>query len=176
MAIRIRKPRATQAAQRSRSQAPCKLFFVNFALDSAARRDLGYKLIDRVDEYFASLHSRPVQLPLERRTFEPLRNVLPETGLESPEAAAQFLDDICTELIDQGFAALPRARRDLGEIARLPEHLVWIHGRDSISGLAGDNVAVTSVTWANSTGGAGTATGTAAWSATVTSPVNPATA
>jgi aromatic-L-amino-acid decarboxylase len=76
---------------------------VNFDLDSASRRNLGYKLIDRIDEYFASLHGRAVQLPLERRTFEPLRNVLPETGFESPEAAAQFLDEICTELIDQGF-------------------------------------------------------------------------
>lgn len=76
---------------------------MNFALDSSARRTLGYKLIDRIDEYFASLHDRPVQLPLEQRTFEPLRNPLPESGLKSSEATAHLLEEVCTELIDQGF-------------------------------------------------------------------------
>jgi hypothetical protein len=37
----------------------------------------------------------------------------------------------------------------------------------AISGLAADNVAVTSVKWTNSSGGSGTASGTAAWSGTV---------
>ncbi|HZU23155.1 MAG TPA: hypothetical protein VE998_10020, partial [Terriglobales bacterium] len=72
---------------------------MNFALDSAARRALGYKLIDHIDEYFASLHDRPVQLPLAQRTFAPLANALPETGVESAEAAAQALDEMCAQLI-----------------------------------------------------------------------------
>ena len=76
---------------------------MDFALDSAARRVLGYKLIDRIDQYFNSLHDRAVQLPLEQRTFEPLRNPLPEAGLADAHAAAELLDEICGELIEQGF-------------------------------------------------------------------------
>jgi glutamate/tyrosine decarboxylase-like PLP-dependent enzyme len=72
---------------------------LNFALDSAARRALGYKLIDQIDRYFASLHELPVQLPLEQRTFEPLRNPLPEVGSD----AERILDDICSQMIAQGF-------------------------------------------------------------------------
>jgi glutamate/tyrosine decarboxylase-like PLP-dependent enzyme len=79
----------------------------NFALDSAARRALGYELIDIIDAYFESLPNRPVQLPLEQRTFEPLRDPLPETGaLDSSsdsDALARFLRDTATRLIDQGF-------------------------------------------------------------------------
>jgi hypothetical protein len=37
----------------------------------------------------------------------------------------------------------------------------------AISGVAGDNVAVTAVKWSNSTGGAGVASGTASWSANI---------
>ena len=37
----------------------------------------------------------------------------------------------------------------------------------AISGTAADNVAVTLVKWTNSTGGAGTASGTVSWSASV---------
>jgi glutamate/tyrosine decarboxylase-like PLP-dependent enzyme len=80
----------------------------NFAFDSATRRRLGYELIDLIDAYFASLPDRPVQLPLERRSFEPLREALPETGvLDKPSCTsgslAQFLRDIASELIDHGF-------------------------------------------------------------------------
>ena len=72
---------------------------MSFDLDSAARRRLGYKLIDRIDEYFSSLPARPVQLPAELRTFDDLHSVLPEFG----EDAEKILDDVCSELIVQGF-------------------------------------------------------------------------
>lgn len=72
---------------------------MHFDLDSSARRRLGYKLIDRIDEYFSSLSDRSVQLPLELRTFDNLHDSLPELG----EDAAQVLDDLCSELIDKGF-------------------------------------------------------------------------
>jgi aromatic-L-amino-acid decarboxylase len=86
----------------------------NFALDSATRRRLGYELIDIIDQYFESLATRPVQLPLEQRSFEPLHDPLPETGvldevLENPanagsnNLAARFLGSTAAELIDKGF-------------------------------------------------------------------------
>jgi aromatic-L-amino-acid/L-tryptophan decarboxylase len=70
-----------------------------FELDSETRRQLGYKLIDRIDEYFSSLADRPVQLPAELRSFDDLTDQLPEFG----EDAARVLDDICSELIVRGF-------------------------------------------------------------------------
>ncbi len=79
----------------------------NFDLDSATRRALGYELIDIIDAYFESLPSRPVQLPLEQRTFEPLRDSLPEIGvLESTantESLALYLRETSHELIAKGF-------------------------------------------------------------------------
>jgi len=70
-----------------------------FSFDSATRRRLGYKLIDRIDEYFSSLSGRPVQLPEELRSFADLTNSLPELG----EDAERVLEDACAELIAQGF-------------------------------------------------------------------------
>ena len=80
----------------------------NFALDSATRRKLGYELIEVINTYFESLPTRPVQLPLEQRTFEPLREPLPETGvLDKPactsDTLAQFLRSTAEELIGKGF-------------------------------------------------------------------------
>jgi glutamate/tyrosine decarboxylase-like PLP-dependent enzyme len=85
----------------------------NFALDSATRRRLGYELIDVIDAYFESLPTRPVQLPAERRSFEPLHDVIPEVGVLDElagdsthlpvDALAQFLRTTSQELIDQGF-------------------------------------------------------------------------
>jgi glutamate/tyrosine decarboxylase-like PLP-dependent enzyme len=72
---------------------------MNFDLNSEARRKLGYKLIDHIDRFFASLPDRRVQVPDERRTFEPLRDVLPEVGGD----AEQILDDICRRMADDGF-------------------------------------------------------------------------
>jgi glutamate/tyrosine decarboxylase-like PLP-dependent enzyme len=70
-----------------------------FDLDSASRRLLGYNLIDRIDEYFSSLPDRPVQLPLKQRVFGDLENSLPEIGGD----AAKVLDEVCSEMIVQGF-------------------------------------------------------------------------
>lgn len=83
----------------------------NFALDSATRRRLGYELIDIIDRYFASLPTRAVQLPLDQRSFEPLRDVLPETGVldelpgnaESGDALVRFLRSTAEDMIDHGF-------------------------------------------------------------------------
>jgi aromatic-L-amino-acid/L-tryptophan decarboxylase len=70
-----------------------------FELDSATRRRLGYKLIDRIDEYFSSLPNRPVQLPLDQRSFADLTDRLPELG----EDAGKVLDDVCREMAAKGF-------------------------------------------------------------------------
>jgi glutamate/tyrosine decarboxylase-like PLP-dependent enzyme len=70
-----------------------------FDFDSETRRRLGYKLIDRIDEYFSGLAQRPVQLPEELRTFADLSEPLPELGQD----AATVLDNLCSELTAQGF-------------------------------------------------------------------------
>jgi len=70
-----------------------------FAFDSAARLRLGYKLIDRINLYFSGLPDRPVQLPLEQRSFAELTDALPELG----EDAGKVLDDVCSQMADQGF-------------------------------------------------------------------------
>src|ERR1051326_5394863 len=70
-----------------------------FDLDSAARRRLGYRLIDRIDEYFSGLPQRAVQLPEEQRSFADLAESLPELG----DDAGRVLDDACAELMAQGF-------------------------------------------------------------------------
>jgi aromatic-L-amino-acid/L-tryptophan decarboxylase len=70
-----------------------------FDFNSETRRRLGYRLIDRVDEYFSSLANRPVQLPEELRDFADLTEKLPEFG----EDAAAVLDDVCAEMVAQGF-------------------------------------------------------------------------
>ncbi|HEX4604661.1 MAG TPA: pyridoxal-dependent decarboxylase [Candidatus Angelobacter sp.] len=70
-----------------------------FDFDSETRRRLGYKLIDRIDQYFSSLQHRPVQLPEEIRGFADLKNSLPEFG----DDAGKVLDDLCAEMVAQGF-------------------------------------------------------------------------
>ncbi len=72
---------------------------MNFQLDHESRRRLGYKLIDLINEYFDSLPDRPVQLPLDERSFGQLRDVMPETG----EDASKVLDEMAHELIIKGF-------------------------------------------------------------------------
>src|SRR5437016_2083534 len=72
---------------------------MGFSFDFEKRRQLGYKLIDRVNEYFSSLPDRPVQLPLDQRSFGELGETLPEVG----EDACAVLEEACTELIEQGF-------------------------------------------------------------------------
>jgi glutamate/tyrosine decarboxylase-like PLP-dependent enzyme len=72
---------------------------MGFDLDPNQRRQLGYQLVDRINEYFSTLHNRPVQQPTPQRTFPDLHRHLPE----NTEDAATVLDDICTQLIDSGF-------------------------------------------------------------------------
>jgi glutamate/tyrosine decarboxylase-like PLP-dependent enzyme len=72
---------------------------MGFDLDSEARRWLGYKLIDRIDEYFSGLAQRAVQLPEELRTFTDLGEPLPEFG----EDAATVLDQLCSDMVTEGF-------------------------------------------------------------------------
>ena len=72
---------------------------MGFDFDSETRRRLGYKLIDRIDEYFSGLAQRPVQLPEDLRTFADLGEPLPEFGQD----AATVLDNLCSEMTAQGF-------------------------------------------------------------------------
>lgn len=72
---------------------------MGFDFDSDTRRKLGHHLIDRIDDYFSSLPDRPVQLPVDQRTFGQLKDTIPEVG----ENAPAVLDEICAELIDKGF-------------------------------------------------------------------------
>ncbi len=72
---------------------------MGFELDSETRRRLGYNLINHIDRYFETLHTRPVQLPEDERSFEELHNSLPEMGSD----AVRVLDDLCRELINKGF-------------------------------------------------------------------------
>jgi glutamate/tyrosine decarboxylase-like PLP-dependent enzyme len=70
-----------------------------FDFDSETRRRLGYKLIDRIDEYFTGLAERPVQLPEELRTFGDLGDPLPEFGQD----ATTVLDNFCSDMVTEGF-------------------------------------------------------------------------
>jgi aromatic-L-amino-acid decarboxylase len=70
-----------------------------FELDDATRRALGSELTEILTRYFASLPDRPVQLPLEQRTFSPLTDRMPEVGMDPVLA----LREIAQELIDKGF-------------------------------------------------------------------------
>jgi glutamate/tyrosine decarboxylase-like PLP-dependent enzyme len=72
---------------------------MGFDFDSETRRQLGYRLIDRIDEYFSSLADRPVQLPEELRSFADLGEPLPEFGND----AQKVLDHLCSEMVVQGF-------------------------------------------------------------------------
>ena len=72
---------------------------MGFELDRESRQQLGYKLIDRINDFYESLPTRTVQLPSEARTFGALHHPLPEFG----DDAARVLDDLCTRLIDEGF-------------------------------------------------------------------------
>jgi glutamate/tyrosine decarboxylase-like PLP-dependent enzyme len=72
---------------------------MRFDLDSETRRQLGYRLIDQVDHYFASLPDLAVQLPVDQRTYGTLNNPLPESA-DDPVAV---FDEVCRQMIDFGF-------------------------------------------------------------------------
>ncbi len=87
----------------------------SFELNFDARRHLGYELIDIINDYFESLSTRPVQAPLEDRSFEPLRDAMPETGVldqitpasgrngNSHVQLSAFLRQTAQQMIDHGF-------------------------------------------------------------------------
>lgn len=72
---------------------------MGFDFDEKTRRELGYQLIDTINQYYSSLPTRPVQLPVEQRTFGALTDRMPEQGGD-PSA---ILAEICKEMIDKGF-------------------------------------------------------------------------
>ncbi|HWZ84019.1 MAG TPA: pyridoxal-dependent decarboxylase [Terriglobales bacterium] len=72
---------------------------MRFDLTPDLRRKLGYKLIDHIDAFYSSLPDRPVQQHADQRTYGPLDDPMPEEGADP----AQVLDDICREMVDQGF-------------------------------------------------------------------------
>ncbi len=72
---------------------------MGFDFDRETRRQLGYKLIDAINDYFSSLPERTVQLPLEQRTFGTLTDKMPERGLDP----ALVLEELCGELVEKGF-------------------------------------------------------------------------
>ncbi len=87
----------------------------NFELNFATRRRLGYELIDLINDYFESLPTRPVQAPTEDRSFEPLRDAMPETGAlqdgtdrcgmngDSHDELTAFLRQTAQDMIARGF-------------------------------------------------------------------------
>jgi glutamate/tyrosine decarboxylase-like PLP-dependent enzyme len=72
---------------------------MGFDFSSDERRELGYRLIDRIDQYFSSLDNRAVQPPVSERKVTHVPRPLPELGSD----AKQVLDDLCAEMIDKGF-------------------------------------------------------------------------
>jgi glutamate/tyrosine decarboxylase-like PLP-dependent enzyme len=87
----------------------------NFAFDFETRRRLGYELVDIINEYFQSLPDRPVQQPLEQRSFAGLTDAMPETGVLTNAAGSNgsgahgsdrlstLLRDTANEMINSGF-------------------------------------------------------------------------
>jgi aromatic-L-amino-acid decarboxylase len=72
---------------------------MGFDFSSQERRQLGYRLIDRIDRYFASLDHRAVQPPYNERELHRAPLELPEFASD----ATRVLDDLCREMIDKGF-------------------------------------------------------------------------
>ncbi|HST09842.1 MAG TPA: pyridoxal-dependent decarboxylase [Terriglobales bacterium] len=72
---------------------------MRFDFDSATRRELGYHLINLVDEYYASLPDRPVQLPLGERTYGTLDDALPEQG----DDPTRVLEQVFEQMVARGF-------------------------------------------------------------------------
>ena len=103
---RLSQARSTGATAPSAKQltdsstaSPAGLESTGFQLDVESRRRLGYKLVDRINDYFSSLSERAVQLPADQRSFDDLRDHMPELG----ESAEAVLDEICRELVEKGF-------------------------------------------------------------------------
>jgi aromatic-L-amino-acid decarboxylase len=93
---------------------------MNFDLNSQLRRELGYRLIDVVDEFFDFLPDRAVQVAAERRFYPPRLNPLPEAGQDPNEV----FDEMCRELIDGGFH-IPSAHY-LGMMNPTPTYMAFL--------------------------------------------------
>jgi glutamate/tyrosine decarboxylase-like PLP-dependent enzyme len=93
---------------------------LNFDLNSPLRRELGYRLIDVVDEFFGSLPVRTVQVAAERRFYPPRLTRLPETGHDPNEV----FREACHELIDRGFH-VPSAHY-LGMMNPTPTYMAFL--------------------------------------------------
>jgi len=93
---------------------------MNFDLDSETRRKLGHRLIDVVDNYFASLPDRPVQPAAEDRLYPVHQDALPEIG----EDPARVFDEVCRELMDKGFH-IPSANY-LGMMNPTPTYMAFL--------------------------------------------------
>src|SRR5208337_2232183 len=72
---------------------------MGFDFSSDERRKLGYRLIDRIDQYFSSLNNRAIQPPEAERAVPHEPRPLPELGSD----ATRVLDELCREMIDKGF-------------------------------------------------------------------------
>jgi glutamate/tyrosine decarboxylase-like PLP-dependent enzyme len=72
---------------------------MGFDFSSVERRELGYRLIDRIDQYYSSLNHRAIQPPGAERLGTHTPRPLPELGSD----AMLVLDDLCKEMIDKGF-------------------------------------------------------------------------
>ena len=72
---------------------------MGFDFSSDERRELGYRIINRIDQYYSSLNNRAVQPPISERTVAHTPRPLPELGSD----ATQVLEDLCREMIDKGF-------------------------------------------------------------------------
>src|SRR3981189_3090285 len=93
---------------------------MNFDFDSHTRRQLGYQLIDTVDNFFGSLPARPVQPPAENRAYPQRLHPIPETA----EDPAKVLEEVCRELIDNGFH-IPSANY-LGMMNPTPTYMAFL--------------------------------------------------
>ncbi len=72
---------------------------MGFDFSSEERRQLGYRLIDRIDQYFSSLDNRAVQPSAPERALVHAPLPLPEFGAD----ASLVLDDLCREMTNKGF-------------------------------------------------------------------------
>lgn len=72
---------------------------MGFDFSSAERRELGYRLIDHIDQYFSSLDNRAIQPAEPERRAAHVPRPLPEVGSD----ATRVLDELCGEMIDKGF-------------------------------------------------------------------------
>jgi aromatic-L-amino-acid/L-tryptophan decarboxylase len=93
---------------------------MNFDLNSQLRRQLGYRLIDVVDQFFSSLPDRPVQVGADKRFYPSHLSPLPDVGDDPAEVFAE----VCDELVDCGFH-IPSAHY-LGMMNPTPTYMAFL--------------------------------------------------